>query len=195
MDEFEDRVDDSLAVLRAKVEQQLGHGPSSATRDSAATRVCWSGSGNRPLSCKRFKAMTVLTERDHHDDADARLRERYNALKEMRETQPEREAARMGVEGFVLGQGTIYPDTIESGGAKHAKVIKTHHNRVPLVEQMIAEGRVSEPLKDLYKTVWEIKQKVVIDQAAERGPFICQSQSLNIHMADATGTYLLCYLL
>ncbi len=64
----------------------------------------------------------------------------------------EREAARMGIEGYVLGQGTIYPDTIESGGAKHAKVIKTHHNRVPLIEQMIADGLVSEPLKELYKT-------------------------------------------
>ena len=54
----------------------------------------------------------------------------------------EREAKRMGIEGYVLGQGTIYPDTIESGGSKHAKVIKTHHNRVPLIEQMIADGRV-----------------------------------------------------
>ena len=41
-------------------------------------------------------------------------------------------------------------------------------------------------LKALYKTVWEIKQKNVIDQAAQRGPFICQSQSLNIHMAEPT---------
>lgn len=41
-------------------------------------------------------------------------------------------------------------------------------------------------IKDLYKTVWEIKQKAVIDQAADRGAFICQSQSLNIHMAEPT---------
>lgn len=39
-------------------------------------------------------------------------------------------------------------------------------------------------LRALYKTVWEIKQKVIIDQAADRGAFICQSQSLNIHMAE-----------
>ncbi|PMD97182.1 ribonucleoside-diphosphate reductase subunit alpha [Siphonobacter sp. BAB-5405] len=40
-------------------------------------------------------------------------------------------------------------------------------------------------LKELYKTVWEIKQKTIIDMSADRGAFICQSQSLNIHMTDA----------
>ena len=39
-------------------------------------------------------------------------------------------------------------------------------------------------LKELYKTVWEIKQKTIIDMAAERGAFICQSQSLNLFMAE-----------
>jgi ribonucleoside-diphosphate reductase alpha subunit len=43
---------------------------------------------------------------------------------------------------------------------------------------------IPKDLKDLYKTVWEIKQKVILDLAADRGAFICQSQSLNIHMAD-----------
>merc|ERR1719247_2976041 len=41
-------------------------------------------------------------------------------------------------------------------------------------------------LKDLYKTVWEIKQRHVLDMAADRGAYIDQSQSLNIHMIDAT---------
>jgi ribonucleoside-diphosphate reductase subunit M1 len=41
-------------------------------------------------------------------------------------------------------------------------------------------------IKELYKTVWEIKQKSIIDQAADRGAFICQSQSLNIHMGEPT---------
>merc|ERR1712014_14915 len=41
-------------------------------------------------------------------------------------------------------------------------------------------------LKELYKTVWEIKQRIVIDMAAARGKYIDQSQSLNIHMVDAT---------
>ena len=39
-------------------------------------------------------------------------------------------------------------------------------------------------LKELYKTVWEIKQKTIIDMAAERGAFICQSQPLNLFMAE-----------
>ncbi|CBJ32887.1 ribonucleotide reductase large chain subunit [Ectocarpus siliculosus] len=45
---------------------------------------------------------------------------------------------------------------------------------------------IPQDLKDLYKTVWEIKQKVVIDMSADRGAFICQSQSMNVHMADPT---------
>ncbi len=52
---------------------------------------------------------------------------------------------------WVLGQGTIYPDTIESKGTKHADKIKTHHNRVPEIMQMIEEGRVTEPIAELYK--------------------------------------------
>ena len=39
-------------------------------------------------------------------------------------------------------------------------------------------------IKDLYKTVWEIKQKALIDMAADRGPFICQSQSLNLFIQN-----------
>lgn len=40
-------------------------------------------------------------------------------------------------------------------------------------------------VKELYKTVWEIKQRSIVDMAADRGAFIDQSQSLNIHMTDA----------
>ncbi len=53
--------------------------------------------------------------------------------------------------GWMLGQGTIYPDTIETGGTAHADHIKTHHNRVPAIQKMIDEGLVIEPLKELYK--------------------------------------------
>lgn len=40
-------------------------------------------------------------------------------------------------------------------------------------------------LKEIYKTVWEIKQKALIDMAADRGAFICQSQSLNLFVENA----------
>jgi ribonucleoside-diphosphate reductase alpha chain len=39
-------------------------------------------------------------------------------------------------------------------------------------------------IKDIYKTVWEISQKVIIDMSADRGAYICQSQSLNIHITN-----------
>ena len=49
---------------------------------------------------------------------------------------------------------------------------------------------VPKDLKDLYKTVWEIKQKTILDMAAERGVYICQSQSLNIHLSSPTTSQL-----
>lgn len=52
---------------------------------------------------------------------------------------------------WVLGQGTIYPDTIESAGTKYADRIKTHHNRVPEIEKLIKENKLIEPLAELYK--------------------------------------------
>ena len=52
---------------------------------------------------------------------------------------------------WYLGQGTIYPDRIESGATAHSHRIKTHHNRVARIEAMIAEGRVVEPIGELYK--------------------------------------------
>ena len=48
-------------------------------------------------------------------------------------------------------QGTIYPDRIESGSGKSSAKIKTHHNRVPEIKRMIEQGRILEPIKDLYK--------------------------------------------
>lgn len=43
---------------------------------------------------------------------------------------------------------------------------------------------IPEDVQRIFKTVWEIKQKTLIDMAADRGPYICQSQSLNLFMAD-----------
>lgn len=48
--------------------------------------------------------------------------------------------------------------------------------------QHIAE--IPQEIKELYKTVWEIKQRTIIDMAAERGAYICQSQSLNLFIAE-----------
>jgi ribonucleoside-diphosphate reductase alpha chain len=44
---------------------------------------------------------------------------------------------------------------------------------------------IPKRLKELYKTAWEIPQRAIIDQAADRGAFICQSQSLNIFLENA----------
>jgi GMP synthase (glutamine-hydrolysing) len=52
---------------------------------------------------------------------------------------------------WVLGQGTIYPDTIESGGSAKADLIKTHHNRVAGIQKLIEQGKIVEPLASFYK--------------------------------------------
>ena len=43
---------------------------------------------------------------------------------------------------------------------------------------------IPQQIKDLYKTVWEISQKSIIEMAADRGAYTCQSQSMNIHIQD-----------
>lgn len=45
---------------------------------------------------------------------------------------------------------------------------------------------IPSELRAIYKTAWEIPQKVLIDMAASRAPFICQSQSLNLFLAEPT---------
>ncbi len=74
---------------------------------------------------------------------------------------------------WLIGQGTIYPDTIESGGTKNADVIKTHHNRVPRIKQMIAEGKIIEPIRELYKDeVREIGHMLGLPKSlVQRHPF------------------------
>ena len=59
--------------------------------------------------------------------------------------------------------------------------------------RIIAEGgsvqnipNIPTDIKELYKTVWEISQRSIIQMAADRGAFIDQSQSLNIHMKEPT---------
>lgn len=43
---------------------------------------------------------------------------------------------------------------------------------------------IPQNIKDIYKTVWELSQRVIIDMAADRGAYICQSQSMNVFMQD-----------
>ncbi|MAF14026.1 MAG: glutamine-hydrolyzing GMP synthase [Parcubacteria group bacterium] len=58
---------------------------------------------------------------------------------------------KMNQRDWILAQGTIYPDTIETGGTKHADTIKTHHNRVKEVLKLMKLGTLVEPLATLYK--------------------------------------------
>ncbi|MBI3683849.1 MAG: glutamine-hydrolyzing GMP synthase [Acidobacteria bacterium] len=74
---------------------------------------------------------------------------------------------------WILGQGTIYPDTIESGGAAKADKIKTHHNRVEGIQRLIEAGRIVEPLSSFYKDeVRQIGRQLAIpEEMLERHPF------------------------
>jgi GMP synthase (glutamine-hydrolysing) len=78
------------------------------------------------------------------------------------------------IEGnWILGQGTIYPDTIESGGTAKADLIKTHHNRVAGIQKLMDEGRIIEPLSFFYKDeVREIGRELGLPSAfLNRHPF------------------------
>jgi GMP synthase (glutamine-hydrolysing) len=99
----------------------------------------------------------------------------------------ERAARRLGIGEHLLAQGTIYPDTIETGGTQRADTIKTHHNRVPVVAQMIAAGRVVEPLADLYKVeVRELGAALGIpERALARHPF--PGPGLGVRLLCSTG--------
>lgn len=74
---------------------------------------------------------------------------------------------------WLLAQGTIYPDTIESGGTKHSDTIKTHHNRIDQIQILIDQGLVVEPLKELYKDeVRELGRLLGLpDHLVDRHPF------------------------
>jgi GMP synthase (glutamine-hydrolysing) len=74
---------------------------------------------------------------------------------------------------WILGQGTIYPDTIESGGTAKADLIKTHHNRVPGIQKLIDECRIVEPLTQFYKDeVRELGHELGLPpEFLERHPF------------------------
>lgn len=87
------------------------------------------------------------------------------------------ETSHLTDESWILGQGTIYPDTIESGGESggtaKAALIKTHHNRVAGIQKLIETGRIVEPLKSLYKDeVREVGRELgLAAELLDRHPF------------------------
>ena len=87
---------------------------------------------------------------------------------------------------WMLAQGTLYPDIIESGGTKNSHVIKTHHNRVDGIQKLIAKGLIIEPLKDLYKDeVRAIGKKLGLeDDLVMRHPFPGPGLSINVLCSD-----------
>lgn len=89
-------------------------------------------------------------------------------------------------DSWMLAQGTLYPDIIESGGTKNSKTIKTHHNRVAGIQELIAKGLIIEPIKDLYKDeVRAIGKKLGLsDQLVMRHPFPGPGLSINVLCND-----------
>ncbi len=91
-------------------------------------------------------------------------------------------AQKLNEDDWMLAQGTLYPDIIESGGTKNSHTIKTHHNRVDGIQKLIAKGLIIEPLKDLYKDeVRAIGKKLGLDpELVMRHPFPGPGLSINV---------------
>lgn len=83
---------------------------------------------------------------------------------------------------WLLAQGTLYPDIIESGGTTHSHVIKTHHNRVEGIKQLLEKGLIIEPLKELYKDEVRLlgKELGLPDEMIYRHPFPGPGISINL---------------
>jgi ribonucleoside-diphosphate reductase alpha subunit len=82
---------------------------------------------------------------------------------------------------FIIANKHLMRDLIQLGlwsETMRQKLISTNGSVQPIAE-------IPQHIKDIYKTVWEISQKAIIDMSADRGAYICQSQSLNIHLTDA----------
>lgn len=91
---------------------------------------------------------------------------------------------------WLLAQGTLYPDIIESGGTKNSHTIKTHHNRVQGIQDLIARGLIIEPIRDLYKDeVRAIGKKLGLsDELVMRHPFPGPGLSINVLCSDGNVT-------
>lgn len=99
-------------------------------------------------------------------------------------------AQKLNEDDWMLAQGTLYPDIIESGGTKNSHTIKTHHNRVDGIQKLIAKGLIIEPLKDLYKDeVRAMGKKLGLDnQLVMRHPFPGPGLSINVLCSDGNFT-------
>ena len=94
--------------------------------------------------------------------------------------------ARLEENQWMLAQGTIYPDTIETARTKHSNKIKTHHNRVEQIVKMIELGNVIEPLEQLYKDeVRELGKKLGLpDELVWRHPFPGPGLAIRVLCSD-----------
>jgi GMP synthase (glutamine-hydrolysing) len=91
---------------------------------------------------------------------------------------------------WILGQGTIYPDTIESGGTAKADLIKTHHNRVAGIQKLIDEGRIIEPLSSFYKDEVRAigRQLGLAPELLDRHPFPGPGLAIRCLCSETSGT-------
>jgi len=81
---------------------------------------------------------------------------------------------------FIVANKHLMKDLIQLGlwnENMRQKLIASNGSVQPIAE-------IPQHIKDVYKTVWEISQKAIIDMSADRGAYICQSQSLNIHITN-----------
>ena len=160
------RSDEERAVFRERRRRLVG-------RVQAVRRRARRRSRARRLRRHRLHAEERVRRRDvgvregrFQERAPARCVERNFSAPSARETNPEIKRQRIGVAflavendvlehlppgEWLLGQGTIYPDTIESGGTRESALIKTHHNRVPELLRRIEAGEIVEPLVQFYK--------------------------------------------
>ena len=87
---------------------------------------------------------------------------------------------------WLLAQGTLYPDIIESGGTKNSNTIKTHHNRVAGIQELIEKGLIIEPIRDLYKDEVRVigKKLGLSEELVMRHPFPGPGLSINVLCND-----------
>ena len=81
---------------------------------------------------------------------------------------------------FIIANKHLMKDLMSLGlwsETMRQKLIATNGSVQPIPE-------IPQNIKDIYRTVWEISQKSIIDMSADRGAYICQSQSLNIHLTN-----------